>query len=54
VELTGSRRGQWILENWAEMLPRFVKVFPHEYKRVLGISRSREHYMPGRMALASA
>jgi glutamate synthase domain-containing protein 2/glutamate synthase domain-containing protein 1/glutamate synthase domain-containing protein 3 len=54
VELTGSRRGQWLLENWAEMLPRFVKVYPHEYKRVLGISRSREHYVPGRMALASA
>jgi glutamate synthase domain-containing protein 3 len=40
VEATGSPRGQWILENWAEMLPKFVKVFPHEYKRVLGVSRS--------------
>ena len=24
-----------ILDNWAQMLPHFVKVFPHEYKRVL-------------------
>jgi len=40
VEATGSPRGKWILENWADMLPKFVKVFPHEYKRVLGISRS--------------
>jgi glutamate synthase domain-containing protein 3 len=54
VELTGSRRGGWILDNWAEMLPRFVKIFPHEYKRALGISRSREHYVPGRAALVSA
>jgi glutamate synthase domain-containing protein 3 len=54
VELTGSRRGRWILDNWAEMLPRFVKIFPHEYKRALGISRSREHYVPGRTALVSA
>jgi glutamate synthase domain-containing protein 3 len=36
VEVTGSPRGKWILEHWLEMLPKFVKVFPHEYKRVLG------------------
>ncbi len=35
VEFTGSPRAKWILENWATMLPKFVKVFPHEYKRVL-------------------
>ena len=39
VEATGSPRGQWILENWLSMAPKFVKVFPHEYKRVLGIKR---------------
>jgi len=39
VEFTGSPRGQWILENWLQMLPKFVKVFPHEYKRVLGVPR---------------
>ena len=39
VEATGSPRGKWILENWGEMLPKFVKVFPHEYKRVLGIPK---------------
>jgi glutamate synthase domain-containing protein 2/glutamate synthase domain-containing protein 1/glutamate synthase domain-containing protein 3 len=39
VEATGSPRGEWILENWDEMLPKFVKVFPHEYKRVLGIPK---------------
>ena len=46
-ELTGSRRAKWILENWSEMLPRFIKVFPHEFKRVLGVSRNREAYVPG-------
>jgi glutamate synthase domain-containing protein 3 len=40
VDYTGSPRGQWILENWAEMLPKFVKVFPHEFKRVLGVPRT--------------
>jgi len=39
VECTASPRGTWILENWEQMLAKFVKVFPHEYKRVLGIHR---------------
>jgi glutamate synthase domain-containing protein 2/glutamate synthase domain-containing protein 1/glutamate synthase domain-containing protein 3 len=47
LELTASKRAQNILENWAEMLPRFIKVFPHEFKRVLGVSRSRHNYIPG-------
>jgi glutamate synthase (NADPH) large chain len=42
VEYTGSRRGQWILDNWSDALPKFVKVFPHEYKRVLGIPKASE------------
>ena len=28
------------------MLPRFIKVFPHEFKRVLGVSRTRQQYIP--------
>ena len=39
ADATGSVRGKWVLENWENMLPKFVKVFPHEYKRVLGITR---------------
>ena len=45
-EATGSPRAKWVLENWAEMLPRFVKVFPHEYKRVLGVPRSTKVFIP--------
>jgi glutamate synthase domain-containing protein 2/glutamate synthase domain-containing protein 1/glutamate synthase domain-containing protein 3 len=40
---TASPRALWILENWSEMLPRFVKVFPQEYKRVLGVARQMAH-----------
>ncbi len=40
--LTGSPRARWILENWYAMLPRFVKVFPHEFKRVLGAPRTAD------------
>jgi glutamate synthase (NADPH/NADH) large chain len=39
VEATASPRGQWILENWGVMVAKFVKIFPHEYKRVLGIPK---------------
>ncbi|MBV9341379.1 MAG: glutamate synthase subunit alpha, partial [Acidobacteria bacterium] len=46
-ELTGSRRAGNILENWPESLPRFIKVFPHEFKRVLGVGRTRAPYIPG-------
>jgi glutamate synthase (ferredoxin) len=46
-ELTGSPRARWILDTWAEVLPRFIKVFPHEFKRVLGVGRTRQRYIPG-------
>jgi glutamate synthase (NADPH) large chain len=39
AEETGSPRANWILENWDSLLPKFVKVFPHEFKRVLGVPR---------------
>ena len=39
VKLTDSPQGKWVLENWKSTLPKFVKVFPFEYKRVLGIPR---------------
>ncbi|PYT20474.1 MAG: glutamate synthase subunit alpha, partial [Acidobacteria bacterium] len=46
-EYTGSPRAEWILDNWSAMLPQFVKVFPHEYKRVQGIPRQSEQaYVP--------
>jgi glutamate synthase domain-containing protein 3 len=48
-EYTGSPQAKWILENWEATLPQFIKVFPHEYKRVLGIPR-----VPARMLVAQA
>jgi glutamate synthase (NADPH) large chain len=39
AEFTGSPQAKWILDNWDITLPKFIKVFPHEYKRVLGIAR---------------
>lgn len=32
---TGSSRARYILDNWSECLPKFVKVMPVEYRRAL-------------------
>jgi glutamate synthase domain-containing protein 3 len=45
-DLTGSPRAAWLLENWKTVQPRFIKVYPHEYKRVLGVARAAEAYSP--------
>jgi glutamate synthase (NADPH/NADH) large chain len=45
-DLTGSPRAAWILEHWADAQPRFIKIFPHEYKRVLGFARVDGVYSP--------
>ena len=43
LRYTGSRRAQCILDDWESCLPHFVKVFPTEYKRALGmLSREDE------------
>jgi glutamate synthase (NADPH/NADH) large chain len=34
-EETGSHRAAEILADWDEQLSRFVRIFPHEYRRVL-------------------
>ncbi len=35
IKWTGSARGQMILDNWEEYRPKFVKVMPVDYRRVL-------------------
>jgi len=44
-DLTGSPRAAWILEHWADAQPQFIKVFPHEFKRVLGVPRVDSVYV---------
>ena len=36
ADYTGSAKAMGILANWDECLPNFVKVFPMEYRKVLG------------------
>jgi len=35
AEYTGSRKAKSVLDRWDDVLPRFVKVVPVEYRRVL-------------------
>ena len=39
VDYTRSPKGQWVLEHWDSMVPRFKKIYPRELKRAL---RERE------------
>ncbi|MBL8189842.1 MAG: glutamate synthase subunit alpha, partial [Acidobacteria bacterium] len=39
AEFTGSRRAQQMLDDWANWLPRFIRVMPNDYKRVLDTQR---------------
>jgi glutamate synthase domain-containing protein 3 len=32
---TGSRKAKFILDSWDAMVPKFLKVMPIDYKRVL-------------------
>jgi glutamate synthase (ferredoxin) len=55
AEHTGSRRGRYVLENWTELAPKFVKVIPKDYKRmVAAIERAKQSGLTGDEALMSA
>ncbi len=42
VEATGSERGQMILDAFEDYLPRFKKIIPHDYKRMIALSSRLE------------
>ncbi len=55
VDLTGSARGRMVLENWDRLLPKFVKVMPQDYERVLNaLSRAEERGLAGDDAIQAA
>ena len=55
LEYTGSEAARRILENWSGSLPRFVKVIPKDYKRMLEhINRAQQSGLSGDEALMAA
>ncbi|MCU1292259.1 MAG: glutamate synthase large subunit, partial [Bryobacterales bacterium] len=51
VTYTGSPLGKRILDKWSAFLPKFVKVFPQEFKRVLALEKFSEQKKPVAAAL---
>jgi glutamate synthase domain-containing protein 3 len=43
VMATGSPLGKRVLENWEQMLPKFLRVYPHEYRRALAAGEKVGH-----------
>ncbi|GAC1669936.1 MAG: glutamate synthase large subunit [Candidatus Acidiferrum sp.] len=44
--LTQSPRAKWLLENWPELLSRFIKVYPHELQRALKANHASHTHLP--------
>ena len=55
AELTGSEKAKSFLNNWDASLPKFVKVMPKDYKRVLqAIATAQAKGLRGDAALQEA
>ncbi len=55
VSLTGSARGTFLLENWDAELPKFFKVLPRDYERMLqAFKRVEEQGLTGDDAAMAA
>jgi glutamate synthase (NADPH) large chain len=42
LQWTGSKRAKWILEAWSDIIGKFVKVIPTDYRKALERMRARE------------
>jgi len=55
LDYTKSERAKLILENWDTYLPKFVKVMPKDYKRMLAcIERAKSQGLTGDEAIMAA
>jgi len=54
-KLTGSEKASQVLSNWEKTLPKFVKVLPKDYERMLAcIDRAHEQGLTGDEAIMTA
>jgi glutamate synthase (ferredoxin) len=54
-KLTGSEKAAGVLANWEKILPKFVKVMPKDYERMLAcIDRAHEQGLTGDEAIMTA
>ena len=54
-DYTGSQKAQQVLDSWETVLPKFVKVIPRDYKRVIeALKQALEDGLSGDDALSAA
>jgi glutamate synthase (ferredoxin) len=55
VEYTGSAKARWILNTWDRSLPKFFKVMPTDYERVLiSLENAKKRGLSGDDAIQAA
>jgi glutamate synthase domain-containing protein 3 len=55
VELTSSVKGKTLLDNWDKILPKFTKILPADYERVLfALKEAKEKGLTGDDAIRAA
>jgi glutamate synthase (NADPH) large chain len=55
VRYTRSRKGAEVLSRWVELVPRFVKVFPNDYRRMIEVQmRIRDRNLSPEQAAMTA
>ena len=55
LHFTGSTRAEMVLDKWEDMLPRFVKIIPKDYKRIIqAIARAKQMGLSGDEAIMAA
>ncbi len=55
LRYTGSPRAAQILDGWAEMIPRFVKIYPRDYRRMHeAMARVQREGLTGEAAVMAA
>jgi glutamate synthase domain-containing protein 3 len=55
LQYTGSTRAKHVLDNWNEMLAKFVRIMPKDFKRaVASLKRAHEQGLSGEEAIMVA
>ncbi len=55
LRYTGSPRAAQVLDGWAEMIPRFVKIYPRDYRRMHeAVARVQQEGLTGEAAVMAA
>jgi glutamate synthase (ferredoxin) len=55
LQYTGSARARHVLDNWDDMMPKFARIMPRDFKRaVASLKRAHEQGLSGEEAVMVA